>query len=266
MDKINDGPEWTLVEKLSQEPGVSSIMTSITVSVTLCTALQIAIVDLLRSWNVHAEVVLGHSSGEAAAAYAASLLTAEEAVVTSYYRALAMVRKAEPGAMLAVGLSLDEARAYLKDRDDLYVACCNSPRSITISGKDQAIDSLETDLSAAGKFARKIKSSGFGNHSPLVEGAAKYFRSEFKHSLPPSSDMLQRQGGAIMYSCITGTTVTAKDLQIEYWSHNISRPVLFDQAAQSLFMAHPDIDHVIEIGPHSALAGADARDKTGFAS
>ena len=258
MNNINDGPDWTLVEALSQPSDTSSdssIMTSITVSVTLCTAIQIAIVDLLRSWNVQGEVVLGHSSGEAAAAYTAGLLTAEEAVTTSYYRALAMVRKAEPGAMLAVGLSLDEAHAYLESRDDLYVACCNSPWSTTISGKNDAIHTLEKDLSAVGKFARLIKSSGYGNHSPLVDEAAIYFQSEFKHSLPPPSDLIQRQGRAVMYSCITGSKVTAGDLGIEYWSHNISRPVIFDQTAQSLFKSHPDIDHVIEIGPHPALAG-----------
>lgn len=255
MDKINDGPDWNLVEALSEPPETSSMMSSITTSVTLCTAVQVAIVDLLKSWNVHGRVVLGHSSGEAAAAYAAGFLTAEEAVITSYYRALAMVRKAEAGAMLAVGLSLEEAHAYLDDRKDLYVACCNSPRSITISGKNYEIAALEKDISAAGKFARIIKSSGYGNHSPLVENAARYFHSQFKHSLPTTSNMARRQGRAIMYSCITGGEVTAGDLGIEYWSHNISRPVLFDQAAQSLFHSHPEIDHIIEIGPHSALAG-----------
>ena len=35
----------------------------------ICTALQIALVDLLRSWGISASAVVGHSSGEIAAAY-----------------------------------------------------------------------------------------------------------------------------------------------------------------------------------------------------
>ena len=40
-----------------------------TQSQTLCSALQIALVDLLRSFGVTAKAVVGHSSGEIAAAY-----------------------------------------------------------------------------------------------------------------------------------------------------------------------------------------------------
>ena len=35
----------------------------------LCTALQVALVDLLAEWKVQPSVVVGHSSGEIAAAY-----------------------------------------------------------------------------------------------------------------------------------------------------------------------------------------------------
>lgn len=52
----------------------------------LCTALQVALVDLLMSWKVTAGAVVGHSSGEIAAAYAAKAIDAEDAWRVAYYR------------------------------------------------------------------------------------------------------------------------------------------------------------------------------------
>lgn len=37
-----------------------------TISQPACTALQVALVDLLASWNIRPSVVTGHSSGEIA--------------------------------------------------------------------------------------------------------------------------------------------------------------------------------------------------------
>lgn len=39
----------------------------------MCTALQLALVDLLESWGITPAVVVGNGSGEIAAAYVASL-------------------------------------------------------------------------------------------------------------------------------------------------------------------------------------------------
>lgn len=52
----------------------------------LCTALQVALVDLVAAWKVTAGAVVGHSSGEIAAAYAAKAVSAEDAWRLAYYR------------------------------------------------------------------------------------------------------------------------------------------------------------------------------------
>lgn len=44
------------------------------ISQTLCTVLQVALVNLLRNFGIHPDAVTGHSSGEIAAAYVISLL------------------------------------------------------------------------------------------------------------------------------------------------------------------------------------------------
>jgi acyl transferase domain-containing protein len=52
----------------------------------LVTALQIALVDTLKRWGISAKEVVGHSSGEIAAAYAAGLLSKKAAIIAAYYR------------------------------------------------------------------------------------------------------------------------------------------------------------------------------------
>ena len=83
----------------------------------LCTAIQIALVDVLHSWGVFPSAVIGFSAGEIAAAYASDALTAEEAIINSYYRGL-ITRKFKGssynGGMVAVGLEPQEiGRAHV---------------------------------------------------------------------------------------------------------------------------------------------------------
>lgn len=66
-------PHWTLEQALDDPPEISQVHRP-SRSQPLCTAIQIALVQVLRSWGITSSAVIGHSSGEIAAAYAASLL------------------------------------------------------------------------------------------------------------------------------------------------------------------------------------------------
>lgn len=108
----------------------------------LCTAIQIALVNYFAKCNVTPIAVVGHSSGEIAAAYAAGAITAAEATLISYYRGLVTKCMTQKGSMAVVGLSRESVSPYLAD--GATVACMNSPRSTTISGSEDAIEqSLE---------------------------------------------------------------------------------------------------------------------------
>ena len=100
----------------------------------VCTAVQIALVNLLRTWNISPAAVVGHSSGEIAAAYACNALTATEAVTIAYYRGQSLKLSKSAGAMAAVGLSHAETSKYLVK--GVTIACENSPSSTTISGDE----------------------------------------------------------------------------------------------------------------------------------
>lgn len=74
------GSSWSLIKELLKDESVSRISEA-EISQPATTAIQIALVDLLESFYIRPSRVVGHSSGEIAAAYAAGALTRENAIV-----------------------------------------------------------------------------------------------------------------------------------------------------------------------------------------
>ncbi|KAH8422377.1 Mycolipanoate synthase [Aspergillus melleus] len=99
---------------------------------TLCTALQVGIVNVLSSWQIKPDTVLGHSSGEIAAAYAVGAISSSDAIKIAYYRGFSSKAYLHNGTMAAVSISKETAGKYLNS--SVVVACHNAPKSITLSG------------------------------------------------------------------------------------------------------------------------------------
>lgn len=146
----------TRLEELSK-PASSSQIHRAELAQPLCTVVQIGLINALKRVGVQPQAVVGHSSGEIAAAYAAGALTLREAITAAYYRGQVSKGTDTPGGMAAVGLGAEETRKYLPDR--VVVACENSPASTTISGDaDQLQVALENIKSALpDAFARALK-------------------------------------------------------------------------------------------------------------
>lgn len=84
-----------------------------------CTAIQIALVRLLSVWGIRPFAVIGHSSGEIAAAFAAGILSLEACMAIAYHRGLATMsfKSRFPelrGSMLAVGAGENEVQPMLQ--------------------------------------------------------------------------------------------------------------------------------------------------------
>ncbi len=82
MDEVlhRRGCQWSLIEELSRSPKDSRISEA-EIAQPATTAVQIALVDLLESLSIRASRVIGHSSGEIAAAYAAGALSRNSAIL-----------------------------------------------------------------------------------------------------------------------------------------------------------------------------------------
>ena len=122
----------------------SEIFNAAEFSQPLCTAVQIAVVNLLHSWNISPAAVVGHSSGEIAAAFASGALTEAEAITVAYYRGQVMKQHSQPGAMVSIGLGKSEMFSYL--RKGLSIACENSPNNITLSGDVEPMEDVVQQL------------------------------------------------------------------------------------------------------------------------
>jgi acyl transferase domain-containing protein len=82
--------------------------------------------------------VVGHSSGEIAAAYACGAITASEAITVAYYRGFIAKKRSKAGGMAAVGLSRKEVNVFLVS--GVVIASENSPSSVTLSGDQVALN------------------------------------------------------------------------------------------------------------------------------
>ncbi|OXV11891.1 hypothetical protein Egran_00348 [Elaphomyces granulatus] len=261
------GCPWLLITELSRDEKSSKVNDPY-YSQPICTAVQIALVDLLRDWGIIPSAVVGHSSGEIAAAYAKGAITREAALTIAYHRGrlsslLSNFAPGIKGGMLAAGVGEEAARLYLEKvtNGEAVVACINSPTSVTISGDLSAILQIETMMKADGLFARQLKVET-AYHSPHMQVIGqKYLESLSGIQLLPGNPSSPK-----MFSSVTGELIDNSNLGPEYWVSNMLNTVRFSEAVKALLEhsesrrrkranAKPYVDVLVELGPHGALQG-----------
>jgi malonyl CoA-acyl carrier protein transacylase len=176
------GCRWSVIDELHKDEKLSKINNP-AFSQSLCAAPQIGIIDLMNTWGIQAAAVVGHSSGEIAAAYAAGGLSKESAWKVAYHRgalsAGLTMFSPERGSMMSVGLSEDEAQRYLskianQGKGHISIGCINSPKNVTITGSVDKIDILKSILNEKKIFARKLKVDSAYHSSYMKETALDY--------------------------------------------------------------------------------------------
>ncbi|KAI0531882.1 polyketide synthase [Xylaria digitata] len=246
-------PTLLLSEVICDEHDTSRIH-DVAWSQPACTAVQVALVILLRSWKILPSVVVGHSSGEIAAAFAAGFLSAAQAITIAYYRGYAVKSfGGEHGAMMAVGLSPSEAELEIESSglsDRLWIGCFNSPTSVTISGDSDAIELLHGSLIEKKVFARRLLTNGRAYHSHHMKTVGAQYESLLLPVQNQPNGHVSIASAPRWISSVTGEEkITAPDPT--YWRTNLESPTLFTQA-MSTILSKKGIQ-VIEVGPHAAL-------------
>ncbi|KAJ5942907.1 hypothetical protein N7516_003075 [Penicillium verrucosum] len=235
----------------------------------LCTVLQVALVDLLASWEIFPKHVTGHSSGEIAAAYCSGKLSREGAWKVAYYRGYVSSKQLSAnGAMMAVGLGASQLQPYIdsvkKDNTgELIIACRNSPKNNTVSGDDAMIDCLKNLLDADSIFARKLNVKNAYHSAHMHAIAEDYLRLM---GTLPYGRRLAAPHQVHMFSTVTGQQVKEEHLPAQYWVDNMVSPVLFTSGLVAMtsrsISSHGSTNStdslrlIVEVGPHSTLQSA----------
>ena len=205
-------------------------------------AVEYALAELLKSWGIAPDAVIGHSLGEFVAACAADVMTLEDAMRLVIARG-ALMRQMPIGGMAAIFAAESVVRKLIdKSAPGLAVAALNGPLNTVVSGDRDELKVLLEELGRQNVGYRELQVSN-AFHSPHTE---------------PVLDELENVAGDIKYeqpklaliSNLTGGLMSAAPDKL-YWRRHLREPVRFEDGM--LALAELGCGTFIEVGPHPVL-------------
>jgi acyl transferase domain-containing protein len=209
-------------------------------------AIEYALADLLNSWGIKPDYVIGHSIGELVAACFAGMLDLEDAARFVVTRGRLMGSLPAGGKMLAIGATLEQVQKWVQGREsEVAVATVNGPRAVVVSGTAEAVAAIDELAQAAGRKTKPLEVS-HAFHSPLMDPilAELSEAASAMHINPPVMPIAANVTGDFF----------GEDIPATYWSNQVRQAVMFHQGMEKIIDAGCTI--LIEIGPHPALTPA----------
>ncbi|EJD00213.1 polyketide synthase [Fomitiporia mediterranea MF3/22] len=217
---------------------------------------QIALVDLLRSFNVIPDIVIGHSAGETAVMYASGAASKEMAFSVAIARGTAMsVVEEMQGTMAAISCSATAAQSLIDTVTDgdatgkVEIACFNAPESVTISGLESFVTKAVELAKECGHFATILRTR-VPVHSSIMETCRQKYEALIQ-------DVFKAYPGdhrprVTTYSTLTGQRWNTSFTPGYFWE-NARNPVRFTDAMSALLLDSPNATFV-EVSPHPVLS------------
>ncbi|QZL04211.1 acyltransferase domain-containing protein (plasmid) [Streptomyces sp. BHT-5-2] len=236
---------WSPLEILTR--GREEDLAEMDIVQPLLWAVQISLAAHWRQLGVRPDLCIGHSMGEAAAAYVCGALPLADSAAVICRRSRLMKRLAGRGAMLAVGLSAPDAlRVADRYGPAVCVAAKNAPQATVLAGDPEVLGRIEEELVAAGETARRVKVS-VASHSPDMD----LIRDDLCAAL---ADLAPAAVQSPMLSTVTGALVQGEELSGAYWVDNLRKTVRFVDAVRTAAMQEDTV--FIELSPHPVLTHA----------
>lgn len=210
---------------------------------------EVAILKVLESKDIKADIAAGLSLGEYGALAAADVMDLRDLFHIIRKRGIFM-QEAYPigGAMTAVlGLDAEKINEICETTEGIVtVANYNCPGQIVITGEDKAVAAAaETLMTAGAKRCVPLKVSG-PFHSELLKGAGEKLGDELK-------DIAIRKPSIPYISNVNATYVSNEEPIKELLQNQVSNSVCWQQTIEK--MIAEGVDTFIEIGPGKTLSG-----------
>ncbi len=205
-------------------------------------AVEYALAELMKSWGIAPDAVIGHSLGEFVAACTADVIALEDAMRLVTARG-ALMRQLPSGGMAAIFASEPVVRKLIdKSAPGLAVAAMNGPLNTVVSGDRDELKALLEELGRQGISYRELQVSN-AFHSPSTE---------------PILDDLENVASQINYnppkipliSNLTGGLMSAAPDKF-YWRRHLRESVRFGDGM--LALAELGCRTFLEVGPHPVL-------------
>ncbi|MEW2620559.1 type I polyketide synthase [Streptomyces sp. NPDC048106] len=198
----------------------------------------------LTGLGVRAELLLGHSVGEFAAAVLAGALPLDGAARLIAARGALMQELPEGGGMLSVRAARADLEPRIEGEPLIGVAAVNGPTSTVLSGDLETLDKIGAELTAQGVTVRRLQVS-HAFHSPLMRPVLDRF-----------AEVAEEVGGGVpeipLYSTVRGRVLDGEAMDAAYWVEHVGSTVLFADAAGALLADGPT--HLVEAGPQPVLS------------
>ncbi|WP_443726318.1 type I polyketide synthase, partial [Streptomyces coffeae] len=211
-------------------------------------AVQVALVELLRSWGVSPDVVLGHSVGEFVAAYVAGVFGVEDAARLVAGRARLMQALPEGGAMAAIEAGeaeVAEILGGLPDGSRVGIAAVNGPTAVVVSGDEDAVEQVMAVAREQDRRVSRLRVS-HAFHSALMEPMLAEFAEV-------AASVGYRQAVLPAVSTVTGQRLGEGEWTTpEYWVRQVREPVRFHDALAAVTDGQ-GVSRLLEVGPDPVL-------------
>lgn len=213
-------------------------------------ALEYALATLWRSWGIEPAAVAGHSLGEYVAATIAGVISLDDSLVLIAERGRLMQELPGDGEMMTV--FAEEARVaplIAPYAAEVSIAAVNSPETVVISGRREAVLEVSQKLKAEKIRVRPLNINRAA-HSPLVEPMIPAIAqtSAGMHFSPPQIEF---------FSAVSGNVVNDELTHPDYWQRHLRQTVRFADVAAALFNA--GYRTFLEIGPNPTLISLGQR-------
>jgi acyl transferase domain-containing protein/acyl carrier protein len=203
---------------------------------------EYALAQLLKSWGIEPQAMIGHSIGEYVAATLAGVFTLEDALKLVATRGKLM-QQCPSGAMLSVAVSADVLQPQLLG--SLVIAANNAPQLCVVSGSEAEISSFEKYLDAENISYRRLQTS-HAFHSPLMDEIIPAFIAAFSN--------INLQAPQIPFiSNVTGDWIKPEQAtDPNYWATHLRQAVQFANGITKLIEEPNRI--FLEVGPGRTLS------------